>query len=110
MKFIDAYEHLKKGKLITLPEWSGYWKWNKDTNSIDIHCKDGIVMDIRNTEDLDYTLRFIISRDDWEVKDKDKVGPLGIYTFTFGEAIRRMKKGEKVRRDNWASDYYIHRF
>lgn len=110
MKFADAYAHLKKGELITLHEWAGYWywKWNTETNSIDMYCKDGSVMDIRETKDIDYTLSFIVNRDDWEVKDKGDIKPLDIHTFGFGEAIRRMKQGEKVRLNSWENNEYIY--
>mgnify|MGYP001510369210 CR=1 FL=1 len=42
MVFKEAYEALKQGAIVKLPEWSGYWKW--EDNSIKMHCKDGKVL------------------------------------------------------------------
>ncbi len=98
MKFCEAYEALKKGATIKLPEWAGIWKW--EDNSIKMYCKDGRVLDIRETEDVDYTINFIL-RDDWEIASELNEGDLTIRTFTFGEAIRRLKAGQKVARKGW---------
>lgn len=50
MFFKEAYEALKQGAIVKLPEWSGYWRW--EDNSIKMHCKDGKVLDIRETDNL----------------------------------------------------------
>ena len=88
MEFKKAYEALKQGALIKCPEWRGYWKW--EDNSIKMHCKDGKTLDIRETKNVGYTLDFIL-RDDWEIVDEADVKDLDVQTFTFGEAIRRLK-------------------
>ena len=93
MNFQKAYEALKQGAMIKCPEWAGYWKWEDD--SIKMHCKDGRILDIRETENVDYTLGFIL-RDDWEIVGEADVKDLDIQTFAFGEAIRRLKAGQKV--------------
>lgn len=98
MVFKEAYEALKQGAMIKLPEWVGYWKW--EDNSIKMHCKDGKILDIRETEDVDYTLKFIM-RDEWEIVGETDVKDLNIQTFSFGEAIRRLKAGQKVARKGW---------
>lgn len=98
MVFKEAYEALKQGAMIKLPEWVGYWKW--EDNSIKMHCKDGKILDIRETEDIDYTLKFIM-RDEWEIVGEADVKDLNIQTFTFGEAIRNLKVGKKVARKGW---------
>ena len=98
MTFKEAYEALKQGAKIKLPEWAGYWKW--EDNSIKMHCKDGRILDIRETEDIDYTLKFIM-RDDWEIAGKADVKDLNIQILTFGEAIRNLKAGKKVARKGW---------
>ena len=98
MDFKKAYEALKQGAMIKCPEWSGYWRW--EDNSIKMHCKDGRILDIRETENVDYTLNFIL-RDDWEIVGGTDVKNLDIQTFTFGEAIRRLKAGQKVARKGW---------
>ncbi|HBD01184.1 MAG TPA: DUF2829 domain-containing protein [Lachnoclostridium sp.] len=97
MKFCEAYEALKQGALIKCPEWAGYWKWEND--SIKIHCKDGEIIDIRETKEVDYTINFLF-REDWEFVGPD-VKDLNIQTFTFGEAIRRLKRRERVARKGW---------
>lgn len=98
MIFKEAYEALKQGAMIKMPEWAGYWKW--ENGSIKMHCKNGEVLDIRESENVDYTLNFIL-RDDWEIVGESDVKDLNIQTFTFGEAIRRMKAGQKVARNGW---------
>ena len=95
MFFKEAYEALKQGAIVKLPEWAGYWRW--EDNSIKMHCKDGKVLDIRETDNVDYTLTFIL-RDDWEIAAGPDVKDLNIQTFTFGEAVRRLKAGQKVTR------------
>lgn len=97
MRFSEAFEALKQGAKVKCPEWVGFWKW--EDNSIKMYCKDGRVLDIRETEDVDYTMKFIL-RDDWEIVDGE-VKDLDIQTFTFGEAIRRLKAGQKVARKGW---------
>ncbi len=98
MKFKEAYEALKQGAKVKCPEWVGYWAWENGT--IKMHCKDGKTLDIRESEDVDYTLNFIL-RDDWEVVGNAELKDLDVQTFTFGEAIRRLKSGQKVARKGW---------
>lgn len=97
MKFIDALELLKQGKKIKLPSWSGYWV--KEDNTVKMYCKDGRVLDIRETEDVFYTLSNIAS-EDWKLAEDEEIH-LDVHTFTFGEAIRRLKVGQKVSRKGW---------
>ena len=98
MQFKEAYEALKQGAIIALPEWVGYWKW--EDNTIKMYCKDGRILDIRESEDIDYTINFIL-RDDWIIKSDTPVEDLNISTFTFGEALRRLKIGQRVARKGW---------
>ena len=98
MKFSEAYEALKQGAKIKMPEWAGFWAM--EDGNIKMHCKDGRVLDIRETEDIDYTLGFIM-REDWILADDVAVENLNIRTFTFGEAIRKLKAGQKVARAGW---------
>ena len=98
MKFAEAFEALKQGAMIKLPNWAGYWKW--EDNSIKMYCKDGRILDIRETEDVCYTLGNILC-DDWEVVNEADVKDLNIHTFMFGEAIRHMRAGRKVARKGW---------
>jgi len=98
MFFKQAFEAIKQGALIKLPEWTGYWKW--EDNSIKMHCKDGRVLDIRETENVLYTFTGINS-DQWEVIGDTIPTDLNIQTFAFGEAIRNLKNGYKVARKGW---------
>lgn len=97
MKFIDALELLKQGKKIKLPSWSGYWV--REDNTVKMYCKDGNVLDIRETEDVFYTLSNIAS-ENWKVAEDEEIH-LDVHTFTFEEAIRRLKTGQKVARKGW---------
>lgn len=98
MNFKQAFEALKQGASIKLPEWKGYWKW--EDNSIKMHTKDGRVLDIRETENVAYTFSTII-REDWEMTDVVPLSDLNVITFSFGEAIRNLKNGKKVARKGW---------
>lgn len=97
MDFRNALEALKAGRKIKLPSWAGYWE--KDGDTVKMYCKDGKVLDIRETKDVFYTLANLASKE-WEVVGAYKMD-LNIHTFRFGEALRLLKQGEKVTRRNW---------
>lgn len=97
MNFGKALEALKAGYKVKLPSWAGYWE--KDGDTVKMHCKDGRVLDIRETEDVFYTLAFIAS-DEWEVVGDCDID-LNIHTVRFGEALRLLKQGKRVRRKCW---------
>ncbi|MCX0360048.1 hypothetical protein LI034_03405 [Clostridium perfringens] len=44
----------------------GYWIWDNEKESIFMHCKDGKVLDIRETQDVYFTFSNV-AREDWEV-------------------------------------------
>lgn len=99
LNFEKAFEALKQGFDVKLPEWAGFWRWSEE--SIKMHGKDGVVRDIRETTAVDYTLRHIL-RNDWMVIPKGEAPTnLDIQTFTFGEAIRNLKAGKLVSRKGW---------
>ena len=56
------------GKKVRRREWKGYWAW--ENGSIMMHCEDGTVMNILDTDDPVYTLTNIASRD-WEVVETE---------------------------------------
>ena len=64
MNFKQAYYLLRQGKPVKLPLWKGYWLW--ENNTIMMYCKDGRIIDIRKTDDLDFTLNNMMS-DVWEI-------------------------------------------
>lgn len=71
MEFSKAYNYIKRGHKMKLPEWGGYWYWDTKNNTITIHTYKGEELDIRETEDLDYTMNFLF-RDDWEFAEELK--------------------------------------
>lgn len=101
MKFSKALELMKQGKKAKLPSWGGYWCWDGSRKTIIIHTKDGIEMDIRKTERVEYTLSNIVS-EEWIIADETNCPILGgKATFSFGEAIKYLKRGKKVKREGW---------
>lgn len=64
LPFRYAWFQMLNGKKIKLPSWSGYWAW--ENNTIMMHCRDGSVLDIRETDNPAYTFSNIAS-DDWMV-------------------------------------------
>lgn len=66
MHFQAAFAYMKRGHAISLPEWGGYWSWDAMTKTIWMHTRKGECIDIRQSEDMDYTLSFTF-RDDWEL-------------------------------------------
>ena len=97
MNFGQALEALKNGYKVKLSHWSGYWA--KEGDTVKMYCKDGTALDIRETQDVFYTLGNIAS-DEWEVVEDCSID-LEVHTFGFGEAIRLMKQGFAVKRKGW---------
>lgn len=64
MTFREAYFEMLNGKRIKRKHWIGYWAWENHT--IMMHCHDGRVLDIRETDNTAYTFSSIIEQD-WEV-------------------------------------------
>lgn len=99
MNFSEAFELMKNGAKIKLPSWAGYWCWENDT--IMMYCKDGKVLDIRETETVDYTFSNVAS-DEWILAEEANTPVLGGEAyFNFGEAIKYLKRGLKVARKGW---------
>lgn len=94
MKFEDALKTMKSGEKVKLPSWGGYWCWNPEKETIIMHTKDGQELDIRETQNVEYTLQNILS-DEWTLADKTNCPQLG------GEAIKYLKRGMKVARKGW---------
>lgn len=99
MKFIEALKLMKEGKKVKLPSWDGYWYW-KD-NTIRMHCKDGKILDIRETERVEYTLNNITS-EDWILANNENTTILGgEVLFGFDETIKYLKRGLKLTKKSW---------
>ena len=67
MSWHEAWIHLLNGKRIKLPHWDGYWVW--ENNTIMIHCRNGNILDIRQTDNPAYTFSNIASKD-WIIDEK----------------------------------------
>ena len=101
MLFREAFKMMKNGMKVKLPSWGGYWYWSEEKQTIIMHTKDGDEMDIRETQVPDYTFSNIAS-DDWVLADEQNCPELGgVNTFSFGEAIKYLKRGMKVARKGW---------
>lgn len=101
MKFKEALKEMKDGNKVKLPSWAGYWVYDNEGDKIWMHCKDGRVLEIRQTDVLTYTLENICS-DEWVIANEENTPELGgIATFNFGEAIKYLKRGFKVKRQGW---------
>ena len=84
-----------------LPSWGGYWFWDNEKQTIVMRPKDGDYLDIRQTERVAYTILNMMS-DEWIIADSDNCPVLGGEArFSFGEAIKYMKRGLRVARENW---------
>ena len=101
MKFSEAFKIMKQGGKVKLPSWGGYWYWSPEKETIIMHTKDGQEMDIREIQSVVYTLQNILS-DEWIVANGQNCPQLGgEATFSFGEAIKYLKRGMKVARKGW---------
>lgn len=101
MKFEEALKAMRSGSKAKLPSWGGYWYWSPEKETIIIHTKGGQEMDIRETQSVAYTLQNILS-DEWIIADETNCPQLGgEATFSFGEAIKYLKRGMKVCRKGW---------
>lgn len=101
MKFKEAFEEMKSGIPVKLPSWAGYWWWDEESQTILMYTKDGDCLDIRETQRVEYTIQNILS-DEWIVANGQNCPILGgKATFSFGDAIKYLKRGLKVSRKGW---------
>lgn len=101
MEFSEALDAMKEGAKVKLPSWGGYWYWDSEKETIMMHTKDGEELDIRETDRVTYTLDNILS-DEWIIADEENCPELGgEATFSFGDAIKFLKRGMKVARKGW---------
>lgn len=108
MRFKEALSLMKLGCKMKLPSWGGYWCWDSEKETIMMHTKEGEVLDIRETQRVEYTITNILS-DDWISASEENTPILGgESSFDFGEALKYLKRGFKVARKNWnAKDQFI---
>lgn len=101
MKFKEALKEMKRDIPMKLPSWGGYWCWDDETQTILMYTKDGQCLDIRETKRVEYTLLNVLS-DEWVPADGKNCSILGgTPTFGFGDAIKYMKRGLRVKRQGW---------
>lgn len=106
MNFKQALKLMKQGAKVKLPSWGGYWYWDTDKQTVMIQCRpddsdQGDILDIRETQRVEYTLLNVTS-DEWMIADETNCPVLGgEATFSFGDAIKYMKRGMKVKRKGW---------
>lgn len=106
MKFTEALREMKEGKKVKLPSWGGYWYWDKEKQTVMIQCRpqdsdQGELLDIRETQRVEYTLSNVAS-DEWIIADEMSCPVLGgEVTFSFGDAIKYVKRGLKLKRKGW---------
>lgn len=101
MKFEQALKEMKRGIPMKLPSWGGYWCWDEEKQTIIMYTKDNRRLDIKKTQRVEYTLQNILS-DEWIYADKRNCPILGgVAEFSFGEAVKYMKRGMKVARKGW---------
>lgn len=107
MKFEEALKNMKADIPMKLPSWGGYWFWDPEKETIMMKCrkvdsetgKD--LLDIRETQRVEYTLANILS-DEWVPATGENTTILGgTSTFSFGDAIKYLKRGMKVKRQGW---------
>lgn len=107
MEFKIAFKLMKEGHKVKLPSWGGYWTWDENKKTILMHCRPdnsdtgNPVLDIRETQRVEYTIQNILS-DEWIIAHDENTPILGgEATFGFGEAIKYLKRGFKVARQGW---------
>ena len=107
MRFVEALKAMKNGAKVKLPSWGGYWCWDAEKETVMIHCRpqdsdhQGEILDIREMQRVEYTLSNVAS-EDWVIADEENCPVLGGEAmFGFGDAIKYIKRGLKVKRKGW---------
>lgn len=101
MKFTEALENMKKGIPMKLPPWGGYWCWYDEAQTVIMYTKDNERLDIREKQRVEYTLLNVLS-DEWVPANGENCSIMGgTPIFDFGDAIKYMKRGLKVKRQGW---------
>ena len=61
MSFACAVFALMRGHKVRRHHWTGYWYFDKDKKTVIMHMHDGGEQDIRDTNDIIYTLSNFMS-------------------------------------------------
>jgi hypothetical protein len=91
MTYAEAMADIYLGKMVKLPEWTGYWFKGPQGNIL-VMTRKGDVLDTPHLEDYK-------GRTDWEETD-------GLRDF--GGALIAIRAGKKVKRVYWAMDEFLH--
>ena len=59
LNFTEALEQMKQGKKVRYPHWGGYWYWDNIKGTVIMHTKEGIDIDLFDSERKEYTLKYI---------------------------------------------------
>lgn len=107
MDFKAAFKLMMAGHKIKRPSWGGYWYWDPEKKTIMMQCRKADsdtgadLLDIRQTRRVEYTIANMLE-DDWQLVDGTNCPILGGETmFSFGEAIKYVKRGMKMQRKGW---------
>ena len=107
MKFDQALQLMQKGDKMKLPSWGGYWCWDNEKKTVMMHTRDGEVMDIRDTQRVEYTLKNVAS-DEWIPAYEGNCTVLGgTPSFGFDTALKYLKRGFGLRRRSWNGNICI---
>lgn len=105
MNFGKAFEAMKNGARVKLPNWAGWWAWENDT--IIMHTKDGEAIDLLDTKRPEYTFSNMAS-DDFMIADEENAPVLGGRAkMSFGDALKLVKRGMGMRLPQWKEDVVI---
>lgn len=115
MQFKEALESMiEKGAKVKLPAWGGYWCWDEEKQTVMMHCRpkdtdegQGPVIDIRDTQRVQYTLENVCS-DKWIIADEKNCPVLGgVATFDFQTAFKYLKRGLTLTRLGWKKESFM---
>ena len=107
MNFSEAWKLLKEGKKVKLPTWSGYWEIDKEAGRVMMHCKEGTIIPLFESQMEDYTLENIASIN-W-VEATEENCPLlgGRLHLSIEDALRYAMKGCKMKNETLHPGKYL---
>lgn len=112
MKFQAAFNQMKLGTPIKLPEWGGFWAWDDQQKTINIHLREGDVIDIRRSHNMDYTISHMF-RDDWQEAEnttEHHQNSTENAQRIVDSAIKNASPGEKINLESLAKEFGGFRF
>lgn len=104
LTFKEAFELMLLGFRLKRPSWGGYWFWDEDAKTIKMRTKDNEYLDIRETENVEYTVRNTLA-DDWMTATSMNCPMLGgVLSLDFNTALSYLKRGFRMTRKAWVGD------